>query len=97
VVKIHIEFVGFPTIYDLFTAGFHPYAFQGSSLFELVEDLIAHYGDVMRESLLDQRAKTLDQTIQVRLNQNYLSREEVDKQELEEGDDITFLKLLAGG
>ena len=95
--KILVEFIGFPTLHDLFPAGTHPCIFPGNSLSGLVEDLILRYGETMKESLIDQETKKLDQTIQVRLNCNYLNREEMDLQELKEGDSITFLKLLAGG
>jgi sulfur carrier protein ThiS len=39
----------------------------------------------------------MDPTIQMRINGKFILKEEVDRQELGEGDQLTFLKLLAGG
>jgi sulfur carrier protein ThiS len=95
--NIEIEFVGFPLIYDLYPAGLHPYTFSGQTLPELVADLITRHGNRLKESLLDPRTLLLDSTIQVMFNHALIPKEELARQKIGEGDQITFLKLLAGG
>jgi len=95
--NIEIEFIGFPVIYDLFPEGRYPYSFPGNSIPQLVEDLIAKYGQRLEDALRDTGTKRMDPTIQMRINGKFILKEEVDRQELGEGDQLTFLKLLAGG
>ena len=95
--KIEIEFIGFPIIYDLFPEGRHPYSLSGNSVPQLVEDLIARYGQRLDEALREAGTKGMDPTIQIRVNEKFILREDMDRQELGEGDQVTFLKLLAGG
>jgi sulfur carrier protein ThiS len=95
--KIEIEFIGFPVIYDLFPEGRHPYSFPGNSIPQLVEDLIVRYGQRLEEALRETGTKRMDPTIQVRINGKFISKEEIAGRELGEGDQVTFLKLLAGG
>ncbi len=95
--NIEIEFIGFPVIYDLFREGRHPYSFPGHSIPQLVEDLIAKYGQRLEDALLEAGTKRMDPTIQMRINGRFILKEEIARQELGEGDQLTFLKLLAGG
>ena len=95
--NIQIEFMGFPTIYDLFPEGPHPYSFEGSTLAELVKDLVAGHDPRVGESLLEGKTKVLDPTIQITINRRFVLREEVSSRKIEEGDQVVFLKLLAGG
>ncbi len=96
-VNIRIEFVGFPVIYDLFPEGPHPYSFRGSSLLELVKDLVAKHDPRVGESLLEGRTKALDPTVQITINRRFVLKEEIPSHKIQEGDHIAFLKLLAGG
>ena len=95
--KIRIEFIGFPIIYDLFPEGQHSYSFPGGALPGLIEDLAAHEDPRVKDSLLDPGTRSLDPTIQIMLNQKLVPKEKIQEQEVGEGDHITFLKLLAGG
>ena len=95
--NVEVEFIGFPIIYDLFPEGRHQYSFSGNSIPQLVEGLIARYGQRLEEALHEAGTKRLDPTIQMRINGKFILKEEVDRQELGEGDQLTFLKLLAGG
>ena len=95
--KIEIEFIGFPVIYDLFPEGRHLCSFPGTSLPQLVEDLIARYGQRLEDALREAGTKRMDPTIQVRINGRFISKEEIAGGELREGDHLAFLKLLAGG
>lgn len=95
--KIGIEFVGFPVIYDLFPQGVHPYTLTGDTLLELVDDLICRNGSRLREALLDPGTQKLDPTIQIRINAKFISGDEIPQRKIVDGDHITFFRLLAGG
>lgn len=97
VMDINIEFIGFPTIYDLFPGGAHPYTLRGETLLQLMEDLIERNDERLRESLLDPGTKSLDPTIQIIINGRPVPRDQMRVRRIEEGDQITFMKLLAGG
>ena len=95
--NLKIEFIGFPVIYDLFPEGGHPYSFPGNSIPQLAEDLIAKHGQRLKEALLEAGTKGMDPTIQVRINGKFILKEEICREEVREGDQVAFLKLLAGG
>lgn len=84
-------------IYDIFGEGFNTYASSNNTLSELIEDLIERYGERFSESLKDQRTKTLDPSIQIMINGEYILSNNFDQQRIAEGDKITILRLLAGG
>jgi len=92
-----IEFVGFPAIYDLFPEGPHPFHLEGSTLSDLIQELVAHPDSRVGEALLEGRTKVLDPTIQVMINRRFIPKEELTHRKIREGDQITFLRLLAGG
>ena len=95
--NIKIEFIGFPVIYDLFPEGGHTYPFSGNTIRQLVGALIDKQGQRLKEALLDAGTDKMDPTIQVRINGKFILRDEIPQQEIQEGDQVTFLKLLAGG
>jgi len=95
--KIGIEFVGFPVIYDLFPKGVHPYTLAGDTLLELVDDLIRKKGSRIQETLLDPGTQKLDPTIQISINEKFISMDEIPQRKIVDGDHITFFRLLAGG
>ena len=95
--NIKIEFIGFPVIYDIFPEGPHPYAFPGETMPELIQSLIERNGTRLKESLLDTKTQSLDPTIQVMINRKFIPKDEIPSRRIEEGDHVTFLKLLAGG
>jgi sulfur carrier protein ThiS len=96
-VKITIEFLGFPTIYDLFPEGSHGFALPGDRIPQIVEELIARYGLRVRESLFEHGTKCLDPAIQVMVNGKLIPPEQIHEWKIREGDRVTFMKLLAGG
>jgi sulfur carrier protein ThiS len=96
-IQIEVVFMGFPKIYDFFLRDRIRHSFSGKTLSDLVENLIAQYDEPIRRSLLEERTQKLDPTIQVRVNGNYVKREDFDRQTIEDGDNIIFLRLLAGG
>ena len=95
--NVKIEFIGFPVIYDIFPEGPHPFAFPGETLPELIQSLVEREGVRVKESLLDPRTQSLDPAIQIMINRQFLPQEEFSSRRIEEGDHVTFLKLLAGG
>ena len=95
--NILIEFIGFPVIYDLFPEGAQAYSFSGKTIPQLVEDLICRHGRRLAEALLEAETSEMDPTIQMRINGSFILKEEIPKQEIRQGDHVTFLKLLAGG
>jgi sulfur carrier protein ThiS len=95
--EIRIEFIGFPVIYDLFPEGAHPYTLTGETIAQLMGDLISRNGSRVQEALMDPGTRELDPTIQIQINGRFISRSEIPRQKIEEGDRITFLRLLAGG
>ena len=95
--NIQLEFIGFPVIYDLFPAGSHSYALSGDTLARLIEDLAVHEDPRVQESILDPGRGTIDPTIQIMINQKLVPKDQIQCQKIGEGDQITFLKLLAGG
>ena len=92
-----IEFIGFPVIYDLFPDGTHAYSFSGKTIPQLVKDLIGRHGRGLAEALLETGTQKMDPTIQMRINGSFILKEEISNQEIRQGDQVTFLKLLAGG
>lgn len=95
--NIKIEFIGFPVIYDLFPVGPHPYPLPGDTLSQLIENLIAHSDPRVKESLLDPGMESLDPTIQIMVNRKLVPKDQIQEQKVREGDQVTFMKLLAGG
>jgi sulfur carrier protein ThiS len=95
--KIKIEFIGFPIIYDLFPEGAHPYSFSGNTIPQLVEDLIDKHGQRVKEALLEAGTKRMDPTIQIRINGKFILADDFQTYKMQEEDHVTFLKLLAGG
>ncbi len=94
--EISIQFIGFPIIYDLFPGGPHPYTLAGKTIAQLVDDL-SRKGDRIQEALLDSRTKELDLTIQIAINGKFIPRNEIPSKEIQDGDQVIFFMLLAGG
>lgn len=95
--NIQIEFIGFPGIYDIFPEGSHPYSFQGESLPQLLQHLMERDDQRTAESLMDVRTRSLDRTVQIRVNGEFIEAGQIQEQKIQEGDHVTFLRLLAGG
>ncbi len=95
--QIEVEFIGFPTVYDIFPEGRHRVTFEGKKIRDLIEDLIAQKGGRLKEALLEPGTDRLDPTIQVCIDKRFLARDEISDVSIGEGNCITFLRLLAGG
>jgi len=96
-ITIHVEFVGFPKIYDLFQGDRIKHSFSGNTMMSLIESLISGYGQCIREGLWDEKNDGLDPTIQIMINQKYTTRNDLYSITISQGDRVTFLRLLAGG
>jgi hypothetical protein len=95
--NIEIQFTGFPLLFDIFQNKWHDYVFSGGTLSELIEDLVECFGDPVRESIYDPQTQTLDPAVQIILNKKEYVHHAVFSRKVEEGDQVSFLKLLAGG
>jgi sulfur carrier protein ThiS len=95
--RITVIFIGFPRLYEFFHGDRIEYVFSGGQLSDLVDDLVLRYGKEVRESLLAKGSEKIDPVISVKVNKKHLRREELSQQVIMDGDEITFLRLLAGG
>jgi sulfur carrier protein ThiS len=94
---ISIEFIGFPILYDIFPEGPSPYAYDGNTVAQLLDQLIAKGDTLVRESLLDPGMGSIDPAIQVMINGKFLEKEKFRERRLDKGDSVTVMRLLAGG
>lgn len=70
--------------------------FAGATVNELVDHLIASYGNNAKKALLDEQGN-LDPMIQVLLNgEKWITSDQLDMP-LENGDDLVLLLMMAGG
>lgn len=94
--KITVESLGLPNL----TAVIGKKAeldFKGGTISDFVDQLIGRFGVKDREILLDGEGQ-LDLTIQVMVNERgFLTREELPKRWLKDGDRIRFVLLADGG
>lgn len=95
--KIKIEFIGFPQIYNLFQEEFSEFNFYGNTLPELINALIEHNEIQLKESLWDSRLERLDPTVQIMINNKLISKDKISEETIKEGDVVTLMRLLAGG
>lgn len=93
--EVKVTFIGFPEIYDYFNTSQLQFSFKGS-LKDLLFNLINTYGGSIERSLLDERSNNFDPTIQVSVNGIFV-KTHFEKFELKSGDQITIMKLIAGG
>jgi sulfur carrier protein ThiS len=70
---------------------------ESGTVADLVRHLSARFGPKARAVLLDGEGR-LDLTIQIMLNEEgFISREELPKRQLKDGDRIRFMLLVGGG
>ena len=94
--KIHVEFLGFPMVSDVIGKRRVELDIAGNTVKGVIDELIMLYGKKVKEALYDEKGR-LDVTLQITLNgKTFIS---ADKQQtpLNEGDTLTFMLLLAGG
>jgi MoaD family protein len=70
--------------------------FNGETVHDLLEYLLTRYGRKARQALCDKQGK-LDPVIQVLLNgEEWITHDQLDTV-LQDGDDVIFMMLMAGG
>ncbi len=94
--KITVESLGLPTLSAVIGKKAE-LDFKGGTVSDFVDQLIGRFGAKDREILLDGEGQ-LDLTIQVMVNEGgFLTREELPKRWLKDGDRIRFVLLADGG
>jgi MoaD family protein len=94
--KIHVEFLGFPMVSDVIGKKNMELDIPGNTIKDVIDELIRLYGRKVREAFYDEEGR-FDVTLQMALNgRNFIP---ADKQQtpLNEGDTLIFMLLLAGG
>jgi MoaD family protein len=70
--------------------------FDGETVNDLIEYLVAQYGRKAKQALLDERGE-LDPVVQVLLNgEEWVTHDRLDRP-LQDGDHLFFMIMLAGG
>jgi MoaD family protein len=70
--------------------------FAGETVSDLVEHLVAQYGHKARQALLDETGE-LDPVVQVLLNgEEWVTHDRLDTS-LQDGDNVMFMMMMAGG
>ncbi len=94
--KIYLEFLGFPMVSDVLGKKKMELNFPGSTVLDVINELIRLYGKKIREAFYDEKGN-LDVTIQTMLNRKTFIPADRHHTPLNDGDTLTFMLLLAGG
>jgi sulfur carrier protein ThiS len=96
IVKITVESLGLPTLSAVIGKKAE-LDFKGGTIADLVDQLVERLGAKARQVLLDGEGQ-LDLSIQVMVNEGgFLTREELPKRWLKDGDRIRFVLIVGGG
>ena len=94
--KVHVEVLGLPLLARLIGKKIEM-TFDGSTVADMVSHIIGRYGNDAKKALLDQDGN-LDYVVQVMVNnEGIMPRDQHDKRELKDGDDVKFMLLVGGG
>ena len=94
--KIHVEFLGFPTVSDVIGKKKLDLEIAGNTVRNAIDELISIYGKKVREAFYDEKGD-FDVMIQVTVNRKTFVPVHQQHNSLNEGDTLTFMLLLAGG
>jgi MoaD family protein len=94
--KIHVEFLGFPMVSDVIGKKNMELDIPGNTVKDLIDELIRLYGNKVREAFYDEKGR-FDVTLQVSLNGKIFIPAVKQHTPLNEGDTLIFMLLLAGG
>jgi molybdopterin converting factor small subunit len=94
--KIHVEFLGFPMVSDVIGKKNMELDIPGITVKDLIDELIRLYGNKVREAFYDEKGR-FDVTLQVSLNGKIFIPADKQHTPLNEGDTLIFMLLLAGG
>ncbi len=94
--KIHVEFLGFPMVSDVIGTKKMELDISGDSAQNVIDELIRCYGKKVEQAFYDDKGR-LDVTLQMTLNGKTLISADQLHAPLKDGDTLTFVLLLAGG
>ncbi len=94
--KVTVEFLGLQSLTQRLGGKRHEIDLPGSTVQELIQAILQRYGQPARRALLDAQGE-LEMTIQVLHNgREWITHDRLDH-ELNDGDAVSFLLLVAGG
>jgi len=94
--KIHVEFLGFPMVSDVIGKTKMELDIPGNTVIDVIDELIRLYGKKVREAFYDEKGR-FDVTLQMTLNGKIFIPADKQETPLNEGDTLIFMLLLAGG
>ncbi len=94
--KIHVEFLGFPTVSDVIGKKKIEMDVPGDTVKNVIDELIGRYGKKVARAFYDEKGN-LDVTLQMTLNGETLISADPLRATLKDGDTLTLMLLLAGG
>lgn len=94
--KINLEFLGFQTVSDLVGKNKLELNISGTTVKDVVDELIERYGKKVRETFYDKNGN-FDLMIQIALNGKFLIPPQKHNISLNEGDTLVFMFLMGGG
>jgi molybdopterin converting factor small subunit len=94
--RIHVEFLGFPMVSDVLGTKKMDLDIPGDSVKNVIDELIRRYGKKVEQAFYDDKGR-LDVTLQMTLNGKTLISADQLRASLKDGDTLTFVLLLAGG
>ncbi len=94
--KLTVELLGMPDLTNRIGGKRLQLDIEGHSVQDLLQALLARYGPLARQALLDESGQ-LDLTVQVLRNgKEWITHDRLG-QPLEEGDQVALMMLVAGG
>lgn len=94
--KINVKFFGFQTVSDLVGNNKLESDISGTTVKDVVDELIERYGKKVREIFYDKNGN-FDQLIQIALNGKSLIPPKRHNISLNQGDTLVFIFLMGGG
>lgn len=94
---VQLRLIGFPLLFEFFTAESVEFRFSGVSLKDLIYRIIELFGEPARKSFLVKGAGEIEPAVQARVNDRFVKAGSFDRESLNPGDTVTLMRLLAGG
>lgn len=96
VMKINVEFLGFPMVSDVVGKKKLELNISGTTVKDVIDELVNRYGKKVRDAFYDTQGN-FDLMIQIALNGKSFIPPDKHNISLNEGDTLVFMLLLAGG
>ena len=94
--RVYVEVLGLPMMARLIGKK-GELEFNGSTVSDIISHIVDRHGQNARKALLDKDGR-LDLVIQVMVNnEGIMPRDDYDRRELKDGDDVKFMLLVGGG